>query len=114
MASKITDETRPLIAGEPSGIPFQHIADKYGVSWYFVRKTRRKAGCPEPPPTGRGKHGNRYSKQATAIEIVPPEIVSGNGSLTRHYDAVIGQLEEQVALYTQALETVRGLRDTAE
>lgn len=115
--SKITDETRRLIAEEMVGVPFQHIANKYGVSWFFVRQVRQKAGCLDKPGSGT-RSGNHYTKKTsrkTAIERVAPEIVVSGPSPLRHsYERVIDRLEQQVALYTQALEVVRGLRDAAE
>lgn len=47
--------------------------------------------------------------QRTAIEMVAPQIVVGASSSA--FDHVIAQIEQQLQLFTQALETVKSLRD---
>jgi hypothetical protein len=94
----ISEAIQRQIQDEPEDMPYNAIAKKYGITWYAVKNLRMRVG----------KMPQTVAKvQATQIERVAPVAIEG-GTM---YDRVIEALEEQVAIYSQALETVRGLRD---
>lgn len=93
--SVITDETRRKIASEPPGMPYQQIADRYGVTWYHVKNIRMKAGV----------HKEQKTK---SMEVVRPTVTIEGGT---KFDRAIEAVEEQLAMFQAALNVLQGLRD---
>lgn len=101
--SVISEDVRRKIIAEPSDVPYQQIADKYGVTWYHVKNIRMKAGVHNAAKT--------QGRKTNAIERVIETVVIEAGT---HFDRAIEAIDEQIVIYQQAREVLVGLRAAAK
>ena len=92
--NNIPDDIKDRIVAEPQHLSVNTLAKKYKLSWYSVDLIRR------PERTAKKKPASIevVRKSPTIQPIIP-------------IDLVIEDIEEQIAMFQQALSVVQGLRE---